>query len=128
MLNHITIMGRMVADPVARYTEAGKQVASFRLAVERDRKSPSGEREADFIDVVAWEGLADVTVKYFKKGSLACVPGRLQIRNWKDKDGNNRTTAEVVANNIYFCESKKGEVKATASFTPVEADDGELPF
>ena len=129
MLNQITIMGRIVADPKANYTNGGKQVASFRVAVERDRKGPNGEREADFIDVVAWEGLAETVIKYFKKGSMIIVPGRLQIRNWKDKDGNNRTTAEVVANNVYFGDSKKSESpKGKPSFTPVEDDEGELPF
>jgi single-strand DNA-binding protein len=129
MLNQITIMGRIVADPKANYTNGGKQVASFRVAVERDRKGPNGEREADFIDVVAWDGLAETVTKYFKKGSMIIVPGRLQIRNWKDKNGDNRSTAEVVANNVYFGESKKDSAPAAKpQFAPVEDDEGELPF
>ena len=129
MLNHITIMGRLVADPTANYTNSGKQVASFRLAVDRDRKGATGEKETDFIDCVAWEGLAETATKYFRKGSSMIVAGRLQIRSWKDKDGNDRKTAEVVANNVYFGDSKKNESpKAKPSFTPVEDDEGELPF
>jgi single-strand DNA-binding protein len=129
MLNHISIMGRLVADPKASYTNSGKQVASFRLAVERDRKGANGEREADFIDVVAWENLAETAVKYYKKGSSMIVAGRLQIRNWKDKNGDNRSTAEVVANNVYFGDSKKDSAPAAKpQFAPVEDDEGELPF
>jgi single-strand DNA-binding protein len=129
MLNQITIMGRLVADPTANYTNSGKQVVSFRVAVERDRKGQNGEREADFIDVVAWENVAEIVTKHFKKGSMIIVPGRLQVRNWKDKDGNNRTTAEVVANNVYFGDSKKSETpKGKPQFTPVDDDEGELPF
>jgi single-strand DNA-binding protein len=122
-------MGRLVADPKANYTNSGKQVASFRVAVERDSKGPNGEREADFIDVVAWERLAETVTKHFKKGTMIIVPGRLQIRNWKDKNGDNRSTAEVVANNVYFGESKKDSApSAKPQFAPVEDDEGELPF
>lgn len=108
MLNHITIMGRLVRDPELRTTQSGTSVTSFTLAVDRDFKSrESGEKSTDFIDVVAWRQTAEFVCKYFAKGRMAIAEGRLQIREWKDKDGNNRRTAEVVAENVYFGDSKR---------------------
>ena len=107
MLNRIVIMGRLGHEPEVRYTQSGKPVASFSLAVDRDFKSQSGEKSTDFIDVVAWRSTAEFVAKYFTKGRMAIVEGRLQIRDWKDKDGNNRRSAEVVADNVYFGDSKR---------------------
>ena len=148
-MNQIVIMGRMTRDPELRHTPNGVPVASFSLAVDRGFVSKeSGERQTDFIDVVAWRSTAEFVSKYFIKGQMAAVTGRLQIRDWTDKDGNKRRSAEVVAENVYFTESKKsreaGSGRPTdtkddysADFsTPVESsdyaeldmDDGELPF
>ena len=108
MLNHITIMGRLTRDPELRRTGSGIAVASFSLAVDRDfGKNESGERETDFIDCVAWRQTGEFVSKYFAKGRMAVVSGRLQIRSWTDKDGNKRRTAEVVADNVYFGDSKR---------------------
>ena len=108
MLNHITIMGRMTRDPELRKTGSGVSVASFTLAVDRDYNPKDGaEKEVDFIDCVAWRGAGDFVSKYFTKGSMAIVTGRLQIRNWTDKDNNKRRSAEVVADSVYFGDSKK---------------------
>jgi single-strand DNA-binding protein len=107
MLNKIFIMGRLTRDPELRRTQNGTAVTSFSLAVDRDFKSQSGEKETDFIDVVAWRSTAEFVAKYFSKGRMAVVEGRLQIRDWKDRDGNNRRSAEVVADNIYFGDSKR---------------------
>ena len=108
MLNHITIMGRMVRDPELRRTGSGVAVASFTLAVDRDFKaSGGGEKEVDFIDCVAWRQVGEFVSKYFTRGRMAVVSGRLQIRSWNDKDGNKRRTAEVVADNCYFGDSKR---------------------
>ena len=110
MLNHITIMGRLTRDPELRRTGSGIAVASFTVAVDRDFASrESGERETDFIDCVAWRQTGEFVSKYFTKGSMAVVSGRLQIRGWTDKDGNKRRTAEVVADNVYFGESRRSE-------------------
>lgn len=106
MLNHITLMGRLTRDPELRYTQSNTAVASFSLAVERDFGSKE-ERQTDFIDCVAWRRTGEFVSKYFQKGSLAVVSGRLQIREWTDKDNNKRRSAEVVVENIYFGESKK---------------------
>lgn len=144
MLNHIVIMGRMTRDPELRYTQSGTPVASFTLAVERDFTSrESGERQTDFIDCVAWRQTAEFVSKYFFKGSMTVVSGRLQIRDWQDKEGNKRRSAEVVADNIYFGESKRrdgesrnntsaasgftGESKGSA-FSEIDSGDGDLPF
>jgi len=110
MLNHITIMGRLTRDPELRRTGSGIAVASFSLAVDRDY-SPrdGGERETDFIDCVAWRQTGEFVSKYFTKGRMAVVSGRLQIRSWTDKDGNKRRTAEVVADNVYFGDSKRDD-------------------
>ena len=108
MLNHIVIMGRLTRDPELRRTGTGIAVASFTVAVDRDFGSrDGGERETDFIDCVAWRQTGEFVSKYFTKGSMIVVSGRLQIRNWNDKDGNKRRSAEVVADNVYFGESKR---------------------
>lgn len=108
MLNHITIMGRMTRDPELRRTGSGVAVASFTIAVDRDYNPKDGaEKEVDFIDCNAWRGTGEFVSKYFTKGSMAIVSGRLQIRNWTDKDGNKRRNAEVVADSVYFGDSKK---------------------
>ena len=108
MLNHIVIMGRLTRDPELRRTGTGIAVASFSVAVDRDFGGrDGGERETDFIDCVAWRQTGEFVSKYFTKGSMIVVSGRLQIRNWTDKDGNKRRTAEVVADNVYFGESKR---------------------
>lgn len=108
MLNHITLMGRLTRDPELRYTQSQTPVASFSLAVDRDFAGrDGGERQTDFIDIVAWRHTAEFVSKYFTKGSMAVVSGRLQIRDWTDRDGNKRRSAEVVAENVYFGESKR---------------------
>ena len=110
MLNHITIMGRLTRDPELRRTGSGIAVASFTVAVDRDFGGrDGGEKETDFIDCVAWRQTGEFVSKYFTKGSMIVVSGRLQIRNWNDKDGNKRRSAEVVADNVYFGESKRSE-------------------
>lgn len=148
MLNHIDLMGRLVRDPELRRTQSGIAVTSFRIAVDRDFQSrDGGDKQADFIDIVAWRSTAEFVSKYFAKGRMAIVSGRLQMRDWTDKDGNKRTSAEVVADNVYFGDSKRdGAASAggssyggsqsygnydapaiSADFSEVE-DDGELPF
>ena len=109
MLNHITIMGRLTRDPELRRTGSGIPVTTFTLAVDRDFGSnkETGEKETDFIDIVTWRNTAEFVSKYFAKGRMAVVSGRLQIRNWNDKDGNKRRSAEVVADNVYFGDSKR---------------------
>jgi single-strand DNA-binding protein len=108
MLNHIVIMGRLTRDPELRRTGTGVAVASFTVAVDRDFGGrEGGERETDFIDCVAWRNTGEFVSKYFTKGSMIVVSGRLQIRGWTDKEGNKRRTAEVVADNVYFGESKR---------------------
>lgn len=108
MLNHIVIMGRLARDPELRHTQAGIPVATFRLAVDRDFKDKTtGERATDWIDVVAWRSTGEFVCRYFSKGRMAVVDGRLQMREWTDKEGNKRTTAEVVADNVYFGDSKR---------------------
>lgn len=108
MLNHIVIMGRLARDPELRHTQAGIPVATFRLAVDRDFKDKTtGERATDWIDVVAWRGTGEFVCRYFTKGRMAVVDGRLQMREWTDKEGNKRTTAEVIADNVYFGDSKR---------------------
>lgn len=108
MLNHIVLMGHLTRDPELRRTGTGIAVASFSIAVDRDFGSKeTGEKETDFIDIVAWRNTAEFVSKYFTKGRMAVVSGRLQIRNWNDKDGNKRRSAEVVADNVYFGDSKR---------------------
>lgn len=136
MLNHITIMGRLTRDPELRHTGSGTPCASFTVAVDRDfGKNENGEKETDFIDCVAWRNTAEFVDKYFSKGRMAVVSGRLQIRGWTDKDGNKRRTAEVVAENVYFGDSKRDDSGSNGSYqTPandfavLDGDDSELPF
>lgn len=147
MLNHITIMGRMVRDPELRRTGSGTAVASFTIAVDRDFGSKeSGEKETDFIDCVAWRQTGEFVSKYFTKGRMVVVSGRLQIRSWTDKDGNKRRTAEVVADNVYFADSKKEDggtssgytgfipndkmtgIAQAQDFTSLDDPDSQLPF
>ena len=125
MLNKVFIMGRLTRDPVLRYTKSAVAVASFTLAVDRQFKDKdSGERATDFIDVVAWRQTGEFVHRYFEKGRMAVVEGRLEIREWEDKDGNKRRTAEIVADNIFFGDSKKPGAAA-----PSEPSlPGELPF
>ena len=117
MLNHIVIMGRLTRDPELRRTGSGIAVASFSLAVDRDfGKNENGARETDFIDCVAWRQTGEFVSKYFTKGRMAVVSGRLQIRSWTDKDGNKRRTAEVVADNVYFGDSKRDSDNSGSSY------------
>ena len=117
MLNHIVIMGRLTRDPELRRTGSGIAVASFTLAVDRDfSPKDGGERETDFIDCVAWRQTGEFVSKYFTKGRMAVVSGRLQIRNWNDKDGNKRRSAEVVADNVYFGDSRRDDQPGSSSF------------
>nr|DAF15952.1 MAG TPA: Single strand binding protein [Caudoviricetes sp.] len=131
MLNKIFIMGRLTRDPELRRTQNGTAVTSFTLAVDRDFKNADGTKDTDFIDVVAWRNTAEFVSKYFSKGRMAVVEGRLQLRDWTDKDGNKRRNAEVLADNIYFGDAKKdadsGAARPTTGFTEIE-DDGVLPF
>ena len=118
MLNNITIMGRLTRDPELRRTGSGIAVTGFTVAVDRDYKSGSGgDTETDFIDCVAWRQAGEFVGKYFKKGRMILVSGRLQIRSWTDKDGNKRLTPEVVADNVYFADSKSDTVSAGAKQT-----------
>ena len=154
MLNHIVIMGRLTRDPELRRTGSGVAVASFTLAVDRDfAPKDGGERETDFIDCVAWRQTGEFVSKYFTKGRMAVVSGRLQIRSWTDKDGNKRRTAEIVADNVYFGSSKRDDASNSGSynnsysapapsyggysapasapasdFAMLEDDDAQLPF
>ena len=159
MLNQIIIMGRLTRDPELRRTGSGIAVASFSLAVDRDFGSSAnnGEKETDFIDIVAWRNTAEFVSKYFTKGRMAVVEGRLQIRAWQDKEGNNRRSAEVVADNVYFGDSRRdsdgssggnyannsyggnnGGYSAPAGgyaapvggsgFSEIDEEDGDLPF
>ena len=155
MLNHIVLMGRLTRDPELRYTNSNVPVASFTVAVDRDYgRSENGERQTDFINVAAWRQTGEFVSKYFSKGSMIVVSGRLQIREYTDRDGNRRNAAEVVADNVYFGESRRRDdseaprsdsYSAPARSAPQESygqtgknsrstfeelsdDDGELPF
>lgn len=144
MLNRIIIMGRLTRDPELRTTQSGTSVCSFTLAVDRDFKGKeSGEKGVDFVDVVAWRQTAEFVCKFFTKGRMAVADGRLQMRDWTDKDGNKRRTAEIVAENVYFGDSKRdgdgGNAQsgapaygygapANSGFQEVKDDDGDLPF
>ena len=158
MLNHIVIMGRLTRDPEIRYTQSQTPVVSFSVAVDRDFGGrDGGEKQTDFIDCVAWRSTAEFVSKYFRKGSMVVVSGRLQIRDWQDRDGNKRRSAEVVADNVYFGESRRREddkrdsygagnyagssyggnsydsnrgasAPARSGFEDLSGDDGELPF
>ena len=143
MLNKIILMGRLTRDPELRHTQSGTAVTSFSIAVDRDFKSKSGEKETDFIDIVAWRNTADFVSKYVTKGRMAIVEGRLQIRDWTDKDGGKRRSAEVIADNVYFGDSKRDGDSGTSGgyhtagrpadvsandFAEIGEEDGELPF
>ncbi|MEG1790550.1 MAG: single-stranded DNA-binding protein [Oscillospiraceae bacterium] len=153
MLNHIVIMGRLTRDPDLRYTQSQTPVASFRLAVDRDfQPKDGGEKQTDFIDVVAWRQTGEFVSKYFTKGSMAVVSGRLQMREWTDKENNKRISAEIVADNVYFGETKRREggesrsdprndprdsyverprqasAPSSSGFSELDDGDGELPF
>jgi len=118
MLNHIVIMGRLTRDPELRRTGSGVAVASFTLAVDRDfAPKDGGERETDFIDCVAWRQTGEFVSKYFTKGRMAVVSGRLQIRGWTDKDGNKRRSAEIVADNVYFGDSRRDSEGGSSSYS-----------
>lgn len=134
MLNKIIVMGRLTADPTLRYTQNQTPVASFTLAVDRDL----GDKQTDFIDCIAWRKTGEFVNNYFRKGSMAVVAGRLQIRDWEDKQGNKRKTAEIVADNVYFGESRQREegrqklpdmvIRDKPTFVEMDDDDGSLPF
>ena len=147
MLNKIILMGRLTRDPELRRTQSGTAVTSFSLAVDRDFKSQSGEKETDFIDIVAWRNTAEFVNKYFSKGRMAVVEGRLQIRDWTDRDGGKRRSAEVIADNVYFGDSKRDSADGGyapaysapsrssapmmgghSDFAEIGEEDGELPF
>ena len=146
MLNHIVLMGRLVRDPELRQTQSGVSVVSFRIAVDRDFQSrDGGEKQADFIDIVAWRNTAEFVSKYFTKGRMAVVSGRLQVREWTDREGGKRYSTEVVADNVYFGDSKNSAGaggQASGGRTggngydapPIQPgfdevdDDGDLPF
>ena len=138
-LNHITIMGRLTKEPERRQTQSGKAVTKFTLAVDRDYAEKGAERETDFIDCVAWRGTAEFVDKYFGRGQMAVVSGRLQIRDWEDKGGNRRRSAEVVADNVSFGEQKRDagangapsygvKPAPTSDFAVLEDEDSQLPF
>ena len=148
MLNHIVLMGRLTRDPELRRTGSGVAVASFTLAVDRDFAAQGAEKETDFVDIVAWRNTAEFVSRYFTKGRMAVVTGRLQIRNWTDKEGNKRRSAEVVADNVYFGDSKRdgaaaggfdqtpppasyqapASPAASSDFSTLMDDDPDLPF
>ena len=141
MLNKIMLQGRLSKNPELRHTQGGNPVASFRLAVDRDFKDKqTGEKATDWIDVVAWRNTAEFVSRYFTKGRMAVVEGRLQMRDWTDKDGNKRTSAEVVAAHIYLADSqRRGDTSNTSGdygapepqqdgFSELADDDGKLPF
>ena len=151
MLNKIILMGRLTRDPELRRTASGTAVTSFSLAVDRDFKSQNGEKETDFIDIVAWRSTAEFVSKYFSKGRMAVVEGRLQIRDWTDRDGGKRRSAEVIADNVYFGDSRRdgagdfggapgysapmggrsnyaAPMDNHSDFAEIGEEDGELPF
>ena len=150
MLNKIILMGRLTHDPELRRTQNGTAVTGFSLAVERDFKDEDGKRATDFIDIVAWRAAAEFVAKYFTKGRMAVVEGRLQIRDWTDKDGGKRRSAEIVADNVYFGDSKRdgasdfsgapasysapmggrnaAPMGGQSDFAEIGEEDGELPF
>ena len=148
-MNQVVLMGRLTRDPELRHTQTGTAVASFTLAVDRGfAPKDGGERQTDFIDIVAWRNTAEFVSKYFTKGQMAAVTGRLQIRDWMDKENNKRRSAEIIAENVYFTESKKNREGgggyapadksdyqggyqspvAGSDFAELEDDDGDLPF
>lgn len=130
MLNHIVIMGRLGKDPELRRTQSGVAVATFNVAVDRDFKDKAtGQRATDWITCVAWRSTAEFVEKYFSKGSQVLVAGRLQMREWTDKDGNKRISAEVQAENVYFAGAKtEGGQREMPEFEVMNDDDTDLPF
>lgn len=147
MLNQISVQGRLVRDPELRRTNSGKAVTSFTLVCDRDFKNQqTGEKEVDFIECVAWGGTAEMVAKYFYKGRMVVATGRLQLRDWTDKNGQKRRTAEILVNSVYFCGSKENGSQANsgadngystpayqapapaANFAELEDDDAQLPF
>lgn len=133
MLNRIVLMGRLTKKPELRRTQSGVAVTSFSLAVERDYKDAEGNRETDFIDVVAWRSTAEFAAKYLDKGRMAAVTGLLQTHNWEDRNGNKRRSVEVVVDSIYFAESKREETTGRSADVSVDdfqevEDDGDLTF
>lgn len=147
MLNQISVQGRLARDPELRRTNSGKAVTSFTLACDRDFKNQqTGEKEVDFIECVAWGGTAEMVEKYFRKGQMAVATGRLQLRDWTDKNGQKRRTAEILVNSIYFCGSKESGTQASsgadngygtpayqapapaANFAELDGEDEQLPF
>ncbi len=155
MLNKIVLMGRLTRDPELRRTQTGTAVTSFTLAVDRDFKSQNGEKETDFIDCVAWRNTAEFVSKYLTKGRMAVAEGRLQLRDWTDRDGNKRRSAEVIVENVYFADSKRDAAGGDyggpppygaparpsapaasggsapygdSEFSEIGEEDGELPF
>lgn len=147
MLNQISVQGRIVRDPELRRTASGKAVTSFTLACDRDFKNQqTGEKEVDFIECVAWGGTAEMVEKYFHKGQMAVATGRLQLRDWTDKNGQKRRQAEILVNSIYFCGSKESGTQASsgadngystpayqapapaANFAELDGEDEQLPF
>lgn len=151
MLNHITLMGRLTRDPELRRTQTGTPVVSFTIAVDRDFGARDGEKQTDFIDIVAWRNTAEFVSRYFTKGRMAVVSGRLQIRDWTDNNGGKRRNAEVVADNVYFGDSKRDSASGgdyapstgsqyggysggytspvtTSDFAEMDDDDSDLPF
>lgn len=131
MLNHITIMGRLTRDPELRRTAGGVSVASFTVAVDRDRAAQGQDRETDFIDCVAWRAGAEFVSRYFSKGSMIVVSGRLQTRNWTDKDGNKRRSTEIMAEDCYFGDSKRSDrapAHAENNYPELDEDDAQLPY
>ena len=140
MLNKIILMGRLTRDPELRHTQQGDAVASFTLAVDRDAKGQNGERAVDFIDCVAWKGTGEMVAKYFAKGRMAVVTGRLYLEDWTDREGVKRRSAKVKVDQVYFGDSKKENQAAPANMAPAGAgygapsgfteveDDGDLPF
>lgn len=136
MLNKVFLQGRLVADPELRHTQQGTPVASYRLAVDRDYKSKdSNAQNTDFVNIVSWRNTAEFVSRYFTKGRMMLVEGRLQMRNYTDKDGNRRVAAEVVTDNVHFADSRKdgsnnedGSLQESAGFEELTDDDGDLPF
>ncbi|MGI6014332.1 MAG: single-stranded DNA-binding protein [Oscillospiraceae bacterium] len=142
MLNQVSIMGRFTRDPELRYTQAGTPVAAFTLAVERDFKDGNGDKQTDFIDIVAWRQTGEFVSKYFTKGQTAVVSGRLQVRDWTDREGSKRRSAEVIADHVYFAEIKRSRKDSNdvdvlqgydldaQGLTDMLPDDGEedIPF
>lgn len=127
-MNKIFLQGRIVNDIELRHTPSGVSTCTFRIAVDRDFKAKSGEKETDFITLVAWRNTADFINSYFEKGRMILVEGRLQVRSYTDKEGNKRSATEVIVDNAYFSDSKKGDAPANDSFVDLPNTDDELPF